>query len=336
MPRRLDPGHDVIRAHPGGKGRGAAAPAGDSAVSRLARHHARALDTALAHLRRHAIGTVLTLGVIGVVLALPAALASLLHGAAGGTYALGQLSAQANVFLKDSVSPQQGAALAARIAAEAGVSSSRYLSPEAALEEFKRHADAADALALLAHNPLPASIIVTPDVHADAATLEELFTKITALPETDRLQVNRDWIEKLYAILDLARHLLIATLTALVVAVLIVIANTVRLEIDERRSEISVTKLFGASNAYVRRPFLYSGVCYGFGGALVAWGLVALATLALQHPVQRVAMLYHSTVTLPGLDFTAGGLLLGCGTALGWLAAFWAASRHLRRVADID
>ncbi|TAM11760.1 MAG: ABC transporter permease [Nevskiaceae bacterium] len=332
MSRRLDSGREVIT--PRGHRERSATASGDGPFSRLGRHHVRALDTAVVYLRKHLASTILTLGVIGVVLALPAALANILHNAAGGTYALGQLSAQVNVFLKDSVSPEAGVAFARRIAGEAGVSSSRYLSAADALDEFKQHADAADALALLADNPLPASIIVTPDVHADAATLDALFVRLAAQPETDQLQVNRDWVEKLYAILDLARRLLATIMFALVITVLIVIANTVRLEIDERRAEISVTKLFGASNAYVRRPFLYSGACYGLGGALVAWLLVAGATLALQHSLQRVAALYHSTVTLPGLDFQASLLLLASGTALGWLAAFWATSRHLRRVGN--
>jgi len=114
--------------------------------------------------------------------------------------------------------------------------------------------------------------------------------------------------------------------------VLAVIGNTIRLEIQSRRPEIEVTKLVGGSNAFVRRPFLYTGMLYGVGGALLAWGIVALAVLVLGEPVATLARLYGSRYVLQGPSSEDIGVLLGAGLVLGWLGAWISAARHLRSI----
>jgi cell division transport system permease protein len=114
--------------------------------------------------------------------------------------------------------------------------------------------------------------------------------------------------------------------------VLAVVGNTIRLEITGRRAEIEVTKLVGGSNAFVRRPFLYTGALYGLGGALVAWGIIALAAVLLAQPAADLARLYGSPFQLKGLAPEDIGVLLGAGLMLGWLGAWLSAARHLRRI----
>jgi cell division transport system permease protein len=134
------------------------------------------------------------------------------------------------------------------------------------------------------------------------------------------------------AILEVLRRLLAIAAALLGVGVLAVIGNTIRLEIQGRRAEIEVTKLVGGSNAFVRRPFLYAGVLYGLGGALLAWAIVATVVAVLGEPAATLARLYGSRYVLRGLSREDIGVLLGAGVALGWLGAWISAARHLRSI----
>jgi cell division transport system permease protein len=144
--------------------------------------------------------------------------------------------------------------------------------------------------------------------------------------------VDAEWVMRFNAILELLRHLLVIAAALLGVGVLAVIGNTIRLEIQARRAEIEVTKLVGGSNSYVRRPFLYTGMLYGLGGALLAWGIVAITVVILGAPVATLARLYGSRYLLRGPSPDDIGILLGAGVVLGWLGAWISAARHLRDI----
>ena len=146
------------------------------------------------------------------------------------------------------------------------------------------------------------------------------------------VQVDAEWVNRFNAMLDVLRHLLVIAAALLGIGVLAVIGNTIRLEIQGRRAEIEVTKLVGGSNAYVRRPFLYTGVLYGVAGALLAWGIVALAVFVLADSVAKLAHLYGSRFNLQGLALADVGALLGAGVVLGWLGAWISAARHLKSI----
>jgi cell division transport system permease protein len=146
------------------------------------------------------------------------------------------------------------------------------------------------------------------------------------------VQVDAEWVNRFNAMLDVLRHLLLIAAVLLGIGVLAVVGNTIRLEIQGRRAEIEVTKLVGGSNAYVRRPFLYTGVLYGVAGALLAWGIVALAVFVLADSVANLAHLYGSRFNLQGLALPDVGALLGAGVALGWLGAWISAARHLKSI----
>ena len=146
------------------------------------------------------------------------------------------------------------------------------------------------------------------------------------------MQVDSEWVMRFNAILEVLRRLLVIAAALLGVGVLAVIGNTIRLEIQARRAEIEVTKLVGGSNAYVRRPFLYTGVLYGLGGALIAWGIIALIVTVLGDSVATLARLYGSRFVLSGLAPEEGGALIAAGVVLGWLGAWISAARHLARI----
>ncbi len=201
------------------------------------------------------------------------------------------------------------------------------------LEEFKTDSGFGAALEALQDNPLPHVLHVRPRAQAQSlASMQTLRNYFSAWPEVDSVQVDSEWVQRFNAILELLQRLLTMGAVLLGVGVLAIVGNTTRLEILNRRPEIEVTKLVGGSNAFVRRPFLYTGILYGLGGALLAWGIVALAIVILDQPVATLAQLYGSHYVLQGLMPQDVEVLLGGGVVLGWLGAWISSARHLRSI----
>ncbi len=297
----------------------------------LQRHAQVALDS-LGRLYRNPLPTIMTAAVIGIALALPSGLYLLLdnlHRLSGSWDGQASIS----VFLKTGVPAQQAEGLATRIRQWPEIESLRLITPEQALEEFTTRSGFADALETLDENPLPAVLIVAPrSEHTAPEPAARLQQKLLDLPEVDLAQLDLEWVQRLAAMIDIARRGILVISTLLALAVLLVIGNTIRLEIQNRRAEIVVTKLIGATNAFVRRPFLYSGLWYGLLGALLAWLLITGGFRLLADPVTRLAGLYQSDFTLETLPLRSLGLLLACGTLLGLLGSWLAVGRHLNAI----
>jgi cell division transport system permease protein len=155
---------------------------------------------------------------------------------------------------------------------------------------------------------------------------------VRALPEVDVVQVDTAWVARLRAILGLAGRVVNIATVLLGLAVAMVVGNTIRLEINQRRVEIEVTKLVGGTDGFVRRPFLYLGLCYGLGGALLAAALIAVTLALLARPVRTLATLYGSSFELAGLSLKDLAVLVGGGALLGWAGAGLATARHLRAI----
>jgi cell division transport system permease protein len=297
----------------------------------LQRHAQVALDS-LGRLYRNPLPSIMTAAVIGIALALPSGLYLLLdnlHRMSGSWDGQASIS----VFLKGNVPAQQAEGLATRIRQWPEVAALRLITPEQALEEFTAASGFADALETLDENPLPAVLIVAPRGEYTAPEpAAQLQKKLRNLPEVDLAQLDLEWVQRLAAMIDIARRGILVTGTLLALAVLLVIGNTIRLEIQNRRAEIVVTKLIGATNAFVRRPFLYSGLWYGLLGALLAWLLVVTGFWLLADPVARLAGLYHSDFALRTLPLLSLGLLLASGILLGLLGSWLAVGRHLTAI----
>lgn len=299
--------------------------------SRVLQDHVRALEGVFLQLRRRWPGTMLTIVVLGVTLALPAGLQLVRSNLGQAGYRLSRHSLEATLFLKDTVSRQEGLVLAQQLGKRIGVQETRYVSKSEALKEFENHGGAA-AIALLAKNPLPASIIIIPDPHQTEIQIQSLVQQLSALPQVEKAQFDQKWLQKVFALATLVERILLTAMLILAFSVVVVISNTIRLDIENRRDEIEVLKLFGATDAYVRRPFLYAGACYGFGAAVLAVALVDGAGVFLHRAVERLAALYGNTLSIQGLQLPAVLFIVIAGLALGWGGAFWSVSRHLHRV----
>lgn len=294
--------------------------------------HLQALLSSLGKLVRSPLATLLTLIVIALALALPTALRVFVTNAQAATGNFAS-AVDMSVYLKTDVPLAKAQQLAQSAQQRADVATVTLIAADQGLQEFRSYSGFGDALTALKENPLPHVLRVRPrtDYTAEAA-LESLKRYFSAWPEVDLVQVDAEWVLRFNAILDLLRHILLIAAALLGLGVLAVIGNTIRLEIQGRRAEIEVTKLVGGSNAYVRRPFLYTGMLYGLGGALLAWGIVAAAIVILGAPVATLARLYGSRYVLRGPSPDDVGVLLGAGVALGWLGAWISAARHLRDI----
>lgn len=294
----------------------------------LTRHAQVALDS-LGRLYRNPLATLMTAAVIGIALAMPAYLYLLLNnmdrlsGAWDGQAGL-------SVFLKDTVPVAAAGKLASQVRDWPEIAAVTLVTPEQALEEFRQRSGFADVLDTLDENPLPTVLLVLPAAeHADPQSAAGLQGRLQALPETEQAQLDLQWVQRLTAMLALAQRgvLLISALLAL--AVLLVVGNTIRLEIQGRREEIVVTKLIGATDGFIRRPFLYSGTWYGVMGAVLAWLLVETGLWLLDTPVRQLADLYQSSFQLQTLPVLLLFVLLAGGILLGLLGSWIAVGRHL-------
>jgi cell division transport system permease protein len=301
-------------------------------MQRLTQEHTRVFFFSLGKLGRNPVGTLLTALVIGVALALPAGMHVLTQNLSKISYSW-QDSLQLSLFLKDSVSAERGAALAREIRGRPGVQVTRYISREQSLAEFRSQSGFGDALDVLQDNPLPAVIAVTPERGRNKLQVEVLLGELTRLPEVDLAKLDQKWLERLYAILGIIDRAVFIVGLLLGIAVVVTVGNTIRLDIEARREEISVMKLIGAPDSFIRRPFLYTGFWYGLAGSVFALVLVLAGTLALSGPSETLASLYDSSFTLSGLSFGSSLLLLLTGIVLGWIGAWITVWRHL---ADIQ
>jgi cell division transport system permease protein len=297
----------------------------------LARH-TQALLGSVGRLARNPFATALTLLVIGLALALPLALSLFVANAQAATGEFAN-AVDLSVYFKTDVPLAKAEQLAADARQRAQIAAVTLIPADKALQEFRTYSGFGAALEALQDNPLPHVLHVRPRPQASSpASLESLRRYFMAWPEVDIVQIDSEWVMRFNAILEVLRRLLVIAAALLGAGVLAVIGNTIRLEILNRRAEIEVTKLVGGSNGFVRRPFLYTGVLYGLGGAVLAWLIVEAAVAILGEPVATLAQLYGSRYSLQGPSGDDIGIVLAAGVVLGWLGAWISAARHLRSI----
>ena len=284
-----------------------------------ARGHA--LFRSLRQLTARPLASTATLLALGVVLALPALLlfsVGVLDALAARTVGGESLT----LYLDPATDDLEGAALTREIADRPGIDRTRYISRDEALATFRENSDVGDALDALGANPLPGAVVVHPDVaNLDDVTIGALARSLEALPDVERVQIDLDWVRRLAAAVALIGR--IGTLAGgfLVLTALLVITNTIRLELARRRAELEVSHLLGASGLFVHRPTLYTGALYGFLGGLVACVLALVALLLVRAPATELARLYGSGFRLPLPGATELGLVVLVSTLLGLAGA---------------
>ncbi|HEY0634639.1 MAG TPA: permease-like cell division protein FtsX [Gammaproteobacteria bacterium] len=294
--------------------------------------HAQALIATLGQLTRRPFATLMTVAVIGIALAMPAGLFVLLNNAqrmVSGWEGASQIS----LFLKTDINEARAKQLAEQLRRQPDIAAIDYISRDDALEEFRRLSGFGEALGALNDNPLPAVLVVRLKKEInEPLRIEQLLTELRLRPEVDIAQLDMQWVKRLYALMAMVERGVLVLASLLGLAVLLVVGNTIRLAIQGRRDEIVITKLIGATDAFIRRPFLYTGAWYGLGGGLLALLLVELSLAVLTRPVHDLALLYNSSFALHGLDAQTGMLLLGGGALLGLLGSWLAVGRHLRDI----
>lgn len=292
--------------------------------------HLQTLIETLGRLRANPVPSTMTVAVIGISLALPAALYVLsenLRAMAGGW----DQTAAISLFLDLELDDRKAAGLADRLRGWEEVARVSLITRDQALAEFRDLGGFEDALDKITKNPLPNVLAVYPiPEHADPEHLAALQERLMDLPEADFARMDTLWLQRLQAILDLVQVVALLLGGLLGIGVLLIVGNTIRLEILNRRIEIEIMELVGATAAFIRRPFLYTGAWYGLLGGLTAWFLVTLAILVLQGYVSRLASLYHSEFRLSGLGFADTGSMLGAGILLGLIGSWLAVNHHLQ------
>ncbi len=298
--------------------------------SYVSHHRSSALDS-LQRLLKTPVQSVLTMLVMAIALALPATLMVAL----GNVQSLGDRwdsGPRITLFIHLAARDTAIQTLRESVESHALVERVDYISAQQALADFESESGMGSALRSLDENPLPAALLVKPQPLLTPEQLNSLAIELGKARIVEDVLYDQAWIKRLYEILNLGERLTLSLAALLIVGVVLVVGNTIRLAIESRRDEIVITKLVGGTDAFVRRPFLYTGLWYGFGGGLLACVLLVLGMAGLAGPVAELASLYQSDFYLQGLGFGNGlGLILAAAT-VGWLGAWLTVGRHLSEI----
>jgi cell division transport system permease protein len=294
--------------------------------------HAQTLVGSLGRIVQHPTATFMTMAVIAVALALPLVLTVFLQNTRTATADWNQ-GVDISVYMDKKAAPARTQALAKLLRLRPDVAAVLVITADEALQQFRNASGFGNALDALSDNPLPETLVVTPAPAAGTAQdMETLKAAISASPGVQTVQIDTEWVKRLHAMMDILRRVVWLTSALLGLGVVLVVGNTIRLDILNRRAEIEVMKLVGATDGFARRPFLYTGIWYGTGGGILALVLVGVAVELLAKPVDRLAALYGSQFQLRGLGFSSGVAVLALAIGLGWLGSWLAATRHIRGI----
>lgn len=295
-------------------------------------HHLRVFIASLGHLSRNPLASFMTTAVIAIALALPAnmfiAISNISDMSTGW-----DRSTLISLFLKTDVSQKQAEKLAEQLRLHKDIATIKIITKEQGLKRFRELSGFGDALKFLNDNPLPVVLNIQPIVDpARPDKINHLVKELKNKKEVDIAQLDIEWVKRLYSILQLANQAVWIVGSLFALAVLLIIGNTIRLDIQNRREEIEVSKLIGASDAFIRRPFLYTGFWYGLSGGLLAWLLTTVSLQLLEQPVRQLAALYDSNFHLSGLSLNNALIMVTFSCLLGLGGSWLAVGRHLNEI----
>lgn len=268
--------------------------------------------------------------VIGIALSLPVGMYVLLQNAQG---LVEQLSGtpQISLFLNLKTNTNDIDKLRKQLEQNPAIDRIEFVSRELALEQLKQSTGLADVIGGLNQNPLPDAYIVYPK-QGETRALEELRKGLEELPKVELAQLDSAWAYKLEALLNFGRMLALILASLLSLALVAITFNTIRLQILTQREEIEVAKLIGATNGFIRRPFLYFGAIQGLLGGIAAWLIISLSLLLLDWQLDALVQLYASQFALHSLSPGDSLTLLLFSMYLGWLGAWLSVARHLSQI----
>lgn len=294
--------------------------------------HLQVALASLGRLSRSPLSTLMTSAVIGIALALPAGLYLLLNNvqSLSGSWDGG---ATISIFMIQSSTDQEARKLKGELLNKPSIASVKLINRFDALEEFKQLSGFASALDSLDKNPLPNVLVVEPtEAYSEPQQAELLLRELQTIAGVENVQLDLKWVKRFHAITVIAQRGVIVLASLLGIAVILIIGNTIRLEILNRASEIEITKLIGGTNAFIRRPFLYNGLWYGLFGGFISWALIAVSLALLDNPINQLSGLYSSGFSLTGLGFDSLLILLLGSGLLGLSGSWIAVSRHLSQI----
>ncbi len=295
-------------------------------------NHVWALVSTLGGLYRAPLSTLMTTTVIGIALALPAGLFVLLQNVQHLSSSWDN-GTQISLFLKSTVKAAQANVLLDQLKSDPQIKDVRYIPAEEALAEFRLNSGFDDALVLLEENPLPSLLVISLlNQYPDEGAVRNLVSDLSGLEQVDSAQLDMQWLARLNGMIQIGQRGLFIVTIMLGLAILVIVGNTIRLTIQNRRQEIEVSKLIGATDGFIQRPFLYGGICYGLIGGVMALGLVVGSLRLLRGPVENLSSLYRSDFTLLSLGVYESITIVYISILLGWLGSWVSVRRHLREI----
>lgn len=302
-------------------------------ISRISQHK-QAFHYSLTQLWQSPISTWITLAAIAIALSLPAGLYILLGNVKTLTDDKREVPT-ISIYIKSHVTEQQARDRAELLSELKDISNVKLITRDEGLQHMKRISGNQDLIDTLdGPNPLPHVLVVTPRMSmfgSSGLDLDDLAQRLRNYPEVESVKDDIDWVKKLRAILNIAERVVLVVGFLLALTVLLVVGNTIRLNIENRREEIEVSQLVGATTAYVRRPFLYGGLWYGFFGGVLSLVIVHSSLLFMISPVSQLAKLYGNHYSVTGLGTVATLIILSFSSLLGLFGAWIAMAQHLRR-----
>lgn len=294
--------------------------------------HKEAIGYSVSNLWQSPLSTWITLAAIAIALSLPASLYLLLKNMKSLTDDKREVPT-ISLFLKQNISLDQAYDQAGLLTEMPDIDKVVVVPRDKALDDFRKITGFAETLETLDENPLPHVLVVTPHMKLIGdpdIDLEKLSRKLNNFSEVDLVQMDIEWVQRLRGILNISERAILVISILLAMTVLLVVGNTIRLNVENRKEEIEVTKLVGGTSAYIRRPFLYGGIWYGLFGGVLSLVLVHIALLFLVAPVNELARLYGSTFTISGMGVKITLYILLASSLLGLIGAWIAVGKHLR------
>jgi len=294
--------------------------------------HFQQVFSSFSELWKTPFATVMTILVLGVALSLPSVFQVIYKNAERASEQWDKAS-EISLFLNKNISEQSVKVLINKLGLYSDIATVTHISSHQALEEFKEMSGFSKALNHLDENPLPDVLIVVPTEQAmTTAGSKLLVAKLTREPGVDLVRVDIDWIEKLQAMVSVAVDIVIAIVCLLLLSVLLIVSNTIRLNILNQRAEIEVFKLVGATNSFIQRPFLYAGAWYGLLGGVIAWLLTFILVLWLQSGVTGLMGLYQVQFEISAMSIKEVAILITAATSLGFIASYISVKQYLVKI----
>ncbi|WP_334031043.1 permease-like cell division protein FtsX [Alteromonas sp. P256] len=294
--------------------------------------HVRQALSSLGELWRQPLASLMTIGVLGLSITLPSTLYIMVKNTEKITAGWEQAS-EISLFLTPNISANRSQQLVTRLNTWQEIESVVYIPADDALKEFQHLSGLGDAIAYLEKNPLPDVVLVTPtDKNASPSAARALLDKLRQQREVDIGKLDIEWLERLYAVIAIASDLVMLIGILLFIAVVLIIGNTIRLNILNKYDEIVVMKLVGATDAFIHRPFLYTGFWYGLLGGLMAWLAVIIILWWMDSSITTFAAMYQKEFNITGLTGSALLTMLGLSVLLGLLGSLISVQRHVRQI----